>query len=169
MQATNVTALTEPYPPYAAIGIRQGDDYRQLSTSLLQIENEFYGTIRPKRRINSGERPLHALNDRGVEYVEVRCMDLNPFSPIGIDSETACFLDVFLLHCLLTESPDDSTEESLANARNQHSVAERGRDPGGGGPAVARAGSGPADVALARSLPPGPADARSNPGIRGRP
>jgi glutamate--cysteine ligase len=124
------TALTEPYPPYAAIGIRQGDDYRQLSTSLLQIENEFYGTIRPKRRINSGERPLHALNDRGVEYVEVRCMDLNPFSPIGIDSDTACFLDVFLLHCLLTDSPDDSTEESLANARNQHNVAERGRDPG---------------------------------------
>jgi glutamate--cysteine ligase len=124
------TALTEPYPPYAAIGIRQGDQYRQLSTSLLQIENEFYGTIRPKRRIQPGERPLHALNDRGVEYVEVRCMDLNPFSPIGITSDTARFLDVFLLHCLLKESPDDNSEEAVANARNQHSVAERGRDPG---------------------------------------
>jgi len=124
------TALTEPYPPYAAIGIRQGEEYRQLSTSLLQIENEFYGTIRPKRRINSGERPLHALNERGVEYVEVRCMDLDPFSPIGITSDTACFLDVFLLHCLLKDSPDDNSEEIAANARNQHSVAERGRDPG---------------------------------------
>ena len=124
------TALTEPYPPYAAIGIRNGDEYRQLSTSLLQIENEFYGTIRPKRRIKSGERPLHALNDRGVEYVEVRCMDLDPFSPIGIDADTARFLDVFLLHCLLTHSPDDNDDEIVANARNQHSVAERGRDPG---------------------------------------
>jgi len=124
-----LTALTEPYPPYAAIGIRDGDHYRQLSTSLLQIENEFYGTIRPKRRINPGERPLRALNERGVEYVEVRCMDLDPFSPIGIRDETARFLDLFLLHCLLKESPDDNNEEVLANARNQHSVAERGRDP----------------------------------------
>ena len=123
------TALTQPYPPYAAIGIRDGDNYRQLSTSLLQIENEFYGTIRPKRRINPGERPLHALNDRGVEYVEVRCLDLDPFSPIGIREETIRFLDVFLLHCLLKESPDDSPDEILANARNQHSVADQGRDP----------------------------------------
>ena len=123
------TALTEPHPPYAAIGVRDGDSYRQLSTSLLQIENEFYGTIRPKRRINSGERPLQALNERGVEYVEVRCLDLDPFSPIGMKEETIRFLDVFLLHCLLRESPDDSHEEIVANARNQHSVADRGRDP----------------------------------------
>ncbi|MGD2139289.1 MAG: glutamate--cysteine ligase [Burkholderiales bacterium] len=123
------TALTEPYPPYAAIGVREGDHYRQLSTSLLQIENEFYGTIRPKRRIKPGERPLHALNERGVEYVEVRCMDLDPFSPIGIADSTARFLDVFLLYCLLKESPNDNSEEVVANARNQHSVAERGRDP----------------------------------------
>lgn len=125
-----LTALTKPYPPYAAIGIRDGDEYHQLSTSLLQIENEFYGTIRPKRRINPSERPLHALKDRGVEYVEVRCVDLNPFSPVGITEDTSRFLDVFLLHCLLTDSPDDSTEEIVANARNQHAVAERGRDPG---------------------------------------
>lgn len=124
-----LTALTEPYPPYAAIGVRDGDHYRQLSTSLLQIENEFYGTIRPKRRIKPGERPLHALRERGVEYVEVRCMDLDPFSPIGISDQTARFLDVFLLHCLLKESPNDNSDEVVANARNQHSVAERGRDP----------------------------------------
>jgi glutamate--cysteine ligase len=123
------TALTQPYPPYAAIGIRDGDNYRQLSTSLLQIENEFYGTIRPKRRINSGERPLQALNERGVEYVEVRCLDLDPFSPIGIREETIRFLDIFLLYCLLKESPDDSSDEIFANARNQHSVADQGRDP----------------------------------------
>ena len=72
-------ALTKPYPAYEAIGIRDGDDYRQLATSLLQIENEFYGTIRPKRVIRPGERPLHALRERGVEYVEVRLMDLDPF------------------------------------------------------------------------------------------
>src|SRR5438876_520912 len=95
--------LTKPYPPYEAIGIRDGGgDYRQLATSLLQIENEFYSTIRPKRVIRPGERPLHALRERGVEYVEVRAMDLDPFSPIGITADTIRFLDIFLLHCLLT-------------------------------------------------------------------
>src|SRR6185436_20941910 len=80
-------ALTQPYPPYEAIGIRDDDDYRQLATSLLQIENEFYGTIRPKRVIRPGERPLHALRDRGVEYVEVRLMDLDPFHAVGITAD----------------------------------------------------------------------------------
>ncbi len=123
-------ALTVPYPPYAAIGIRDGNDYKQLATTLLQIENEFYGTIRPKRPVRPGERPLRALSERGVEYVEVRCMDLDPFCNIGIDVSTMRFLDVFLLHCLLSDSPRDTPDEIAALSRNQHHVAERGRDPG---------------------------------------
>ncbi len=121
-------ALTKPYPPYEAIGLRDGDNYRQLGTTLLQIENEFYGTIRPKPRFRSGERPLYALGERGVEYIEVRCMDNDPFSPIGIAADTMRFLDVFLLHCLLHDSPPDTPEEIAAMSRNQHDVAERGRD-----------------------------------------
>ncbi|MFG5408183.1 glutamate--cysteine ligase [Piscinibacter sakaiensis] len=105
-------ALTRSYPAYEAIGVRGPDGaYRQLATSLLQIENEFYGTIRPKRVIFPGERPLHALRERGVEYVEVRCMDLDPFEPIGLGAPTAHFLDVFMLHCLTTPSPPDSPAE----------------------------------------------------------
>jgi glutamate--cysteine ligase len=122
-------ALTQPYPPYEAIGLRDGEDYRQLGTTLLQIENEFYGTIRPKPRFRSGERPLYALGERGVEYLEVRCMDNDPFSPIGIDAGTMRFLDIFLLHCLLHDSPQDTPEEIAAMSRNQHNVALRGRDP----------------------------------------
>jgi glutamate--cysteine ligase len=122
-------ALTVPYPPYAAIGIRDGEDYRQLTTSLLQIENEFYGAIRPKRPIRPGERPLHALRERGVEYVEVRCLDLDPFCPIGITAGVIRFLDVFLLHCLLSNSPPDTPDEIAAMSVNQHRVAENGRDP----------------------------------------
>lgn len=124
-------ALTRPYPAYAAFGIRNpGGEYTQLATSLLQIENEFYGTIRPKRVIRPGERPLHALRERGVEYVEVRCMDLNPFLPLGIDATTIRFLDILLLHCLLRDSPPDTPEEIAALGRNQHLVAARGRAPG---------------------------------------
>jgi glutamate--cysteine ligase len=124
-------ALTRPYPAYEAIGIvNPGGEYNQLATSLLQIENEFYGTIRPKRVIRPGERPLHALRERGVEYVEVRLMDLDPFVPIGIKAQTMRFLDVFLLHCLLSDSPDDTPEEIAALGRNQHRTAAFGREPG---------------------------------------
>ena len=123
-------ALIRPYPRYEALGIlNPGGEYNQLATSLLQIENEFYGTIRPKRVIRPGERPLHALRERGVEYVEVRCMDLDPFEPVGINAATIAFLDVFLLHCLLAESAPDTPDEIAALARNQHRAAERGREP----------------------------------------
>ncbi|MEW6479633.1 MAG: glutamate--cysteine ligase [Pseudomonadota bacterium] len=124
-------ALTRPWPAYEAVGIRNpGGDYNQLATTLLQIENEFYGTIRPKRVIFPGERPLHALRERGVEYIEVRLMDLNPFERIGIDADTLRFLDVFLLHCLLSDSPPDTPQEIRELAQNQHLTAARGREPG---------------------------------------
>lgn len=124
-------ALTRPYPAYEAVGVRNpGGDYNQLGTSLLQIENEFYGTIRPKRVIAPGERPLHALRERGVEYVEVRLMDLNPFVPVGIDAPTMRLLDVFLLHCLLSDSPPDTPAEITELQHNQHLTAARGREPG---------------------------------------
>ena len=124
-------ALSTPYPAYEAIGVQTpGGDYNQLSTSLLQIENEFYSTIRAKRVIRSGERPLHALRERGVEYIEVRLMDLDPFEPVGIGADTIRVLDAFLLHCLNTASPDDTPAEIATNARNQHRVAARGREPG---------------------------------------
>ena len=124
-------ALTRPYPAYEAVGIRNpGGDYNQLATTLLQIENEFYGTIRPKRVIRPGERPLHALRERGVEYIEVRLMDLDPFETVGINAQTMRFIDVFLLHCLLSDSPPDTPAEIAELKHNQHQTAARGREPG---------------------------------------
>ena len=123
-------ALTRPFPPYEQLGLRNlGGEYNQLATSLLQIENEFYGTIRPKRVIRRGERPLHALRQRGVEYIEVRCLDLDPFETVGISVETMRLIDVFLMHCLLADSPPDSPGEIARLARNQHLSAGQGRDP----------------------------------------
>jgi glutamate--cysteine ligase len=112
------------------MGVRDDDAYKQLSTSLLQIENEFYSPIRPKRRIKPGERPLHALRERGVEYVEVRLMDLDPFNPVGINAQTMRLLDILLLYCLLEESPPDTRQELVAIARNKLRGAQEGRRPG---------------------------------------
>ena len=121
-------AIKTPYPPYQEIGHKVNGSYRQINVNLLQLENEFYSTIRPKRVARSGERPLDALVRGGVEYVELRALDLNPFLPLGIDAEQVRFLDAFLLHCLLRESPQCNRAEFFEVAGNIARVVEKGRD-----------------------------------------
>ena len=123
-------AIETPYPEYEKIGVKVNDEYRQLNANILQIENEFYSTIRPKQIANSGEKPTLALKRRGVRYVEVRSLDLDLFNPIGIDEAKARFLEAFLLHCLLQPSPDQQADEHDINNRNQLKVAHEGRKPG---------------------------------------
>lgn len=123
-------ALQQSYAAYDSIGLRdQQGDYLQLNTNLLQIENEFYSTVRPKRTAESGETPLQALSSRGVEYIEVRCLDVNPLVPGGIDRETVYFLDVFLLFCLLSPSPQMDDSECAQIPDNLMRTVYRGRDP----------------------------------------
>jgi glutamate--cysteine ligase len=123
-------ALTSPYEPYREVGVRDDHGhYRQLNTHLLQIENEFYSTIRPKRTTHTGETPLRALLQRGVEYVEVRCIDLNPYLPVGIDTDQMYFTEVFLLHCLLSDSPLTDEKEHRQSIENQRRIVTQGRDP----------------------------------------
>ncbi len=108
----------------------ENGEYRQLNDSLLQIENEFYSTIRPKRPAQSGETALTALHERGIEYVEVRCIDVSPFHPLGIDANTMRFVDAFILHCLMAPSPPCDEEEQELQRRNRGRVVNRGREPG---------------------------------------
>lgn len=128
--ATLTTAILEPHEDYAAYqGMRDGE-YMQLNDSLLQIENEFYSSIRPKRPASSGETALSALHTRGIEYVEIRCIDVSPFCPLGIDSEQIRLLDSFLLHCLLSDSPACNETEQDRQAANLEAVVNRGRESG---------------------------------------
>ncbi|MEE4111153.1 MAG: glutamate--cysteine ligase [Halieaceae bacterium] len=127
---TLTDAILTPHEPYAAYRGKRDGEYMQLNDSLLQIENEFYSTIRPKRPARSGETALSALHDRGIEYVEVRCIDVNPFHPVGIDAATIRFLDSFLLHCLTAPSPECNEEVQDQQAENRARVVNRGREPG---------------------------------------
>ncbi|MCH1488221.1 MAG: glutamate--cysteine ligase [Pseudomonadales bacterium] len=127
--ATLHNAMKTPYDEYKKYGVSVNNEYQQLSSSLLQIENEFYSPIRPKRATNSGEKPLHALQDRGIQYIEVRCLDINPFTPLGIDSTTSHFIDAFLISCLHKSSPRCTEKEFKTISENQARVVNRGRDP----------------------------------------
>ncbi|MGR9600628.1 glutamate--cysteine ligase [Pandoraea sputorum] len=123
-------AVSQPHPAYEALGTKRDGEWIQLSTNLLQIENEFYATIRPKRVTYSGERPVQALARRGVQYVEVRCIDIDPFQPVGIDVDTARFIDAFLLFCAFENSPSCSNAENMENRDNFAHVVKEGRKPG---------------------------------------
>ncbi len=123
-------AIMHPHPPYQAFAAGQDGEYQQLSDSLLQIENEFYSTIRPKRVTRSGEAPLAALCRAGIEYVEIRCIDVSPFAPLGIDAGQIRFLDTFLMYCLLQDSPPCDYREQAMQAANLEAVVNRGREPG---------------------------------------
>ena len=102
--------------------------YRQLTTNLLQIENEFYSPIRPKRTAASGETPLEALR-RKEWNIEVRCIDVSPLAPCGIDRQTIRFLDTFLLFCLLKENPKTNNNEYRQITENQRRTVADGRNP----------------------------------------
>ncbi len=121
-------AVGVPYPPYEAMGTKKNGEWVQLSTNLLQIENEYYSTIRPKRVIGIGERALGALAARGVQYVEVRCLDVDPFEPIGISLETSRFMNAFLLFCALEESSSSPEQCRWANGNFSRTVTH-GRSP----------------------------------------
>ncbi len=121
-------AIETPYQPYEEMGIKQDGEYLQLNSNILQIENEYYGNIRPKRNTQPLESPTQALTRRGVEYIEVRCLDIDPFDPIGIDQNKAAFVELFATFCLLYSSPllDESSDKQIQ--QNMESVIYRGRD-----------------------------------------
>jgi glutamate--cysteine ligase len=123
-------ATRVPRAEFEQIGVRVAGEYRQLNASQLQIENEFYSTIRPKRVTRPGERPTAALRRGGVQYIELRALDVSPWDPVGINQRQLRFLEVFLIYCLLQESPPISAAEQECIDRNHGLVARRGREPG---------------------------------------
>jgi len=122
-------AICTPEERYQEIGVKVDGVYRQLSANQLQIENEYYSAVRPKRVARSGERPTAALRRGGVEYVEIRSLDINPFDPVGINQNAMRFVEAFLIYCLLHDSPPLDEKAATEASRNQSLTAKHGRDP----------------------------------------
>jgi glutamate--cysteine ligase len=123
-------AVSTPNPEYERIGVKVDGEYRQLNANLLQIENEYYSYIRPKRVARSGERPTNALRRGGVEYVEFRALDVSAFDPVGVNQNKLRFLEAFAALCIVKPSdPIDAAEWQQLDA-NHALVAHRGREPG---------------------------------------
>jgi glutamate--cysteine ligase len=126
---TLTDAIVEPHEHYASLPPTSQGELLQLNHGLLQIENEFYSAIRPKRVTQSGEAPVRALRARGIEYVEVRCLDVNPFTPLGIDVDTTALVDTFVLSCLLEDSPLCTSHSRKIDNENNQRALNQGRSP----------------------------------------
>ncbi|MGO9594276.1 MAG: glutamate--cysteine ligase [Steroidobacteraceae bacterium] len=123
-------AVNQPQPAFAALGVKVDGEYRQLSGNVLQIENEYYSYVRPKRTLRAGERTIHALARAGVEYVEVRTLDNSAYDPVGVNPRKLYFLEAFLQLLLFKASPPIDSSEEEAIDRNHLRVARYGRQPG---------------------------------------
>ncbi|MES9874861.1 MAG: glutamate--cysteine ligase [Candidatus Sedimenticola sp. 6PFRAG7] len=123
-------AIETSSPVWEKIGVKVNGRYEQLNTNILQIENEYYSTVRPKQLLEGMEKPTHALKHRGVRYVELRSLDVNAFHPLGVSDEQLRFLKVFMLFCMLQESPPINLQEQREIDQNIGGAAHRGRDPG---------------------------------------
>ncbi|MFV2005505.1 MAG: glutamate--cysteine ligase [Gammaproteobacteria bacterium] len=123
-------AINTPHPGYEEIGVKVNGVYQQLNANILQIENEYYSSVRPKQILQGNEKPSTALEKRGIAYVELRSLDVNVFDPHGINSEQLHFLEVFMLFCLLEESAELNQNEIDAIDENLLLVAHQGRKPG---------------------------------------
>ena len=122
-------ATSTPYPEYKEFGLYANGEWQQLNYNILQIENEHYSSVRPKQILQGNEKPTLALAKRGIAYIELRSLDVNPYEPLGINDEQMRFLESFLLFSLLLPSePFDSAEQAEINY-NINSVASHGRDP----------------------------------------
>lgn len=120
-------AVTTPNPVFEKIGVRRNGEYRQLNSNILQMEGELYGSIRPKQTTRAGENLSCALAARGVQYVEVRSLDINPYCATGVDLDQLYFLDTFLTYCLLKDSPELTLDQQAIAQLNSKKVATDGR------------------------------------------
>ncbi len=118
-------ALNTPCPDFADIS-----PDGQLNKNIFQIENEYYAVIRAKQDNLTSGRPLAALEQHGINYVEVRGLDISPYDALGMGEEQAQVLRMFLLYCALTESPPFTETETAEINFTQDQIALLGRDPG---------------------------------------
>jgi glutamate--cysteine ligase len=125
-----LSAISTPCPQYENIGVKVDGKYRQLNSNILQIENEYYSSVRPKQVPDGNEKPVLALQRRGVRYVELRSLDINVFDPQGISLEQCRFLETLMAFSMLQDSPPISSRERKEIDDNLNAVCYRGREPG---------------------------------------
>ncbi|WP_067840953.1 glutamate--cysteine ligase [Amphibacillus sediminis] len=119
--------LTTKHDRYVKLGTHINDHQVQLNTNVIQNESEFYAPIRLKRMGLNHETQTEALKRAGIQYVEVRLLDINPFEKLGINKQQLDFMHLFMLYCLLEDDQPLSNQALQLAKINHHLVAILGR------------------------------------------
>ena len=118
------------HPAFANINSTSTNSKTQINENVLQIDDEYYAIARAKSKIVSDQRAISKLNQGGVDFIELRSLDLNPFSRVGIDKETTFFLELLLTYCFIKKRQHFTDNEIDIMNHNDASVAKKGREPG---------------------------------------
>ncbi|MGD6858454.1 MAG: glutamate--cysteine ligase [Enterobacteriaceae bacterium] len=122
-------ALNTSYKKYEKLKGEKYINYYQINSNFLQIENELYTLIRPKRNLEINEFLSDVLIKKGVEYVEIRSIDINPFEPIGVTKNQIFFLDIFLVWCAIKYAPKIKNNDFIEVNKNWNKIILNGRNP----------------------------------------
>ncbi|MBI52010.1 MAG: glutamate--cysteine ligase [Chloroflexi bacterium] len=122
-------ATNQKSDSFSKIFDETGDTLSQINANQLQIEDEYYAAARAKSIDKSDVRFAKKLLNGGVDFIELRSLDLDPYSPIGISEETIIFLEIFMLYAFVKESDPINKIEEKQIFKNDIKVAKMGRKP----------------------------------------
>lgn len=83
-----------------------------VNSGKLIAEKEFYSNVRLR-----GAKKASDLVKTGIQYLEFRLFDLNPFAPYGITLDDAKFIHYFILLMVWLDQTADQEEVELGKAR----------------------------------------------------
>ena len=123
------SAITVPYEEFKNKNLLDSNgEYHQISDGVIQIENEYYDSIRPKRSASNDMRPYELLKNFGIEYLEIRGVDISPTDITGMSKHHIRFLDLILIYCLVSPSPKITPEEKKVIDSNDYISIYSGRN-----------------------------------------
>ena len=117
----------EIYVSHKSLSDYVSDINRLVDKNILHGAKEYYSPIRLKSKNKT--KILDSLEKDGVEYLELRSIDLNPFSRIGVDISDLEFVHLFIVYLLLKEENNEFEKTDYKRSiRNQELLATQGRD-----------------------------------------
>ncbi|RAP53563.1 MAG: glutamate--cysteine ligase [Methanosphaera sp. rholeuAM130] len=114
--------ITELYPSYDSVEEFVNDVRGFVEEKLLSEAKELYSQIRLKAK--NPTDLLNSLKNDGIEYLEIRTLDINPFYQSGIAKYDMKFLHLFLIYMLIKEESNYSNWQKEAKI-NEDNTAQR--------------------------------------------
>lgn len=105
------------------------NDIKELiKLNILDGAREYYSPIRLKSK--DPHNILDSLLKDGIEYLEIRTIDINPFSQTGINLEDLKFIHLLIKYFVLKEEDHEFNENDYTRfLKNQELIANEGRNP----------------------------------------